>query len=313
MNETKNITFRPLRADEVECRVGNITANGCSLLLYKTARTDMDLLDEVMGPENWQNEFYELGDKLFCRLGLRINGEWIWKSDCGIEGNAGEEKSQASDARKRAGFAWGIGRELYRAPFIFLNVPTERRNDGRGYQLKEFPKYDVKVFEATKTEVKDLVIVDKHGNEVFRMGAPLKEARKTSKPSGQAAAPAAPTTPAPHIMTKEEFRARWNQDDQGGGITFDDIADCAKAWGICSKPKIRPIEEIRDKVLEAAGCSMPTELEIAISDLKKARNRAELQQVHNQYKAVYGEYGSARNEQYCAVLNEMSRKYPRPS
>jgi hypothetical protein len=264
MNETKNITFRPLRADEVECRVGNITANGCSLLLYKTARTDMDLLDEVMGPENWQNEFYELGDKLFCRLGLRINGEWIWKSDCGIEGNAGEEKSQASDARKRAGFAWGIGRELYRAPFIFLNVPTERRNDGRGYQLKEFAKYDVKVFEATKTEVKDLVIVDKHGNEVFRMGAPLREARKTSKPSGQAAAPAAS---AP-IMT----------------ATFDD----------------------------APGGEM-SELEIAISDLKKARNRAELQQVHNQYKAVYGEYGSARNEQYCAVLNEMSRKYPRPS
>ncbi len=255
------IKFRPLRADEVEVRVGQASANGCSLLLYKTARTDMDLLDEVVGPENWQNEFYELGGKLFCRLGIKIGDAWIWKSDCGVEGNAGEEKSQASDARKRAGFAWGIGRELYRAPFIWANVATEPNREGRGYRVKGFPKFDVKEFECTKTAITSLLIVDEKGSSVFRYGKALKAARNSARPEGQAAAPAP-------IMT----------------ATFD----------------------------EETG-SEPTELDIAISDLKKARNRAELQQVHNQYKAVYGEYGSARNEQYCAVLNEMSRKYPRPS
>ncbi len=264
MNESKTIQFRPLVASEVECRVGNITANGCSILLYKTARTDMDLLDEVVGPANWQNEFYELGDKLFCRLGIRIDGEWIWKSDCGIEGNAGEEKSQASDARKRAGFAWGIGRELYRAPFIFINVPTEQRRDGRGYQLKEFPRYDVTKFEATKTEIKDLEIVDKGGNVVYRMGKTLTTARKSTKPAGQAAAPAPAPQPPVDLMN----------------VTFDDE---------------RPISEV----------------EIAIADVKASRNRAELLQVNNQYKAVYGEYGSARNEDYIRAVAEMSQRYPR--
>jgi len=54
-------------------------------------------------------------------------------------------------------------------------------------------------------------------------------------------------------MTKEEFKKRWESDEHGGGITFDDIADCAVAWGIAAKPKIRPIGLIRYQVLKAAN------------------------------------------------------------
>ena len=54
-------------------------------------------------------------------------------------------------------------------------------------------------------------------------------------------------------MTKEEFKKRWESDDSGGGITFDDIADAAKSWGVCSCPRIRPIDTIRYKVLLAAN------------------------------------------------------------
>lgn len=54
-------------------------------------------------------------------------------------------------------------------------------------------------------------------------------------------------------MTKTEFKAKWESDDNGGGITFDDVADAAVTWGICSKPRIKPISEVRYLVLKAAN------------------------------------------------------------
>lgn len=171
--------FRPLKAEEVECRIGTVTSKGATLLLYKTARTDMDILDETVGAANWQNDFYEIGGKLFCKLGLRINGtnEWVWKSDCGVEGNVGEEKSQASDARKRAGFAWGIGRELYRSPFIFAKIPVVK--DGNRYKPEGFPRFDVADFESDGTSVTKLTIVDDNGEVVFSTTG--KKSRGSSK------------------------------------------------------------------------------------------------------------------------------------
>lgn len=55
-------------------------------------------------------------------------------------------------------------------------------------------------------------------------------------------------------MTKDEFKKRWESDDNGGGITFNDVADCAQAWGVCSHPKTKPMNDVLKKVLEAAGC-----------------------------------------------------------
>ena len=121
------ISFRKLRAEEIECRVGqkNKDGNKYSVLLFKTARTDMSLLDETVGTDNWQSEHYEVKGKDFCRIGIRIernNGsEWVWKSDCGSESNVEAEKGESSDSFKRAGFQWGIGRELYSAPKIWLD------------------------------------------------------------------------------------------------------------------------------------------------------------------------------------------------
>ena len=54
-------------------------------------------------------------------------------------------------------------------------------------------------------------------------------------------------------MTKEEFKIRWESNDSGGGITFDDIADCAKAWGLYSRPKTAEIGCVRYEVLKAAN------------------------------------------------------------
>ena len=55
-------------------------------------------------------------------------------------------------------------------------------------------------------------------------------------------------------MTKEEFKKRWEGDENGGGITYDDIADCAKAWGLFSTPRVNQIDMVRYKVLKYANC-----------------------------------------------------------
>lgn len=121
-------SFRLLKENEIECRVAEIsrTGNGLSLLLYKTARTDAALLDEKFSPFGWQNEFKEIGGRLYCGIGVKDGDFWVWKEDCGTESNMEAEKGQASDAFKRAGFKWGIGAELYTAPRIF--IPREACN-----------------------------------------------------------------------------------------------------------------------------------------------------------------------------------------
>ena len=122
--------FRLLKADEIECKVKKVTEKGAILLLYKTARTDMDLLDETVGPENWTDRYEEIKGNLYCEIGIWNDErkEWVWKQDCGIEsredGEGNEKKGEASDAFKRAGFRWGIGRELYTAPFIW--IPSDK-------------------------------------------------------------------------------------------------------------------------------------------------------------------------------------------
>lgn len=54
-------------------------------------------------------------------------------------------------------------------------------------------------------------------------------------------------------MTKEEFKKRWESDDSGGGITFDDVAECYTAWGFGSTPRIKPLNEVTYAVLKAAA------------------------------------------------------------
>lgn len=134
------IEFRDLTADEIEVRVQSVKEKGVVLLLYKNARVDMNMLDETVGVENWQNKFYEHKGILFCSLGINTNyanpelpDHWIWKDDAGVESNTDAEKGNASDARKRSGFAWGIGRELYTSPFIWVPVDKCNINNGKCY------------------------------------------------------------------------------------------------------------------------------------------------------------------------------------
>ena len=143
--------FRFLTADEIEVKVKQVKENGLVCLLYKTARTDMDLLDETVKPENWENDYREIKGNLYAGIGIRqADGSMIWKWDCGIEsredGEGNEKKGEASDAFKRAGFRWGIGRELYTSPFIWIKpdkAEIKPNSFGGKTTFKCFDKFSV--------------------------------------------------------------------------------------------------------------------------------------------------------------------------
>lgn len=114
--------FRRLKASEIDARVSTVTEKGCSLLLYKDARVDQNILDETVGCLNWQRSHQLIGDRLYCTVSIwdEDKKQWISKQDVGTESYTEKEKGQASDSFKRACFNLGIGRELYTSPFIWI-------------------------------------------------------------------------------------------------------------------------------------------------------------------------------------------------
>lgn len=125
--------IRLLHADEIECRVSVVKESGVSLLLYKDARVDQRVLDETFGMFGWKRSHQCIDGNLYCTVEIRdpASGEWIAKQDVGTVGYTEKEKSQASDSFKRACFNWGIGRELYTAPFIWVPAADAAiRKDG---------------------------------------------------------------------------------------------------------------------------------------------------------------------------------------
>ena len=145
--------FRDLMADEIEVRAAMCKENGVQLLLYKDARCDMRILDETVGAESWQKRFYEHKGTLFCSVGIMVQSQlskaeklaqpqWVFKDDAGEPSNMSAQKGEASDSFKRACVNWGIGRELYTAPFIW--VPKEKCNvQPRGQKYTCFDRFSV--------------------------------------------------------------------------------------------------------------------------------------------------------------------------
>lgn len=116
------LIFRDLTSDEVECRVGMSTDKGCTLLLYKDARCDMNILDETVGALNWTRQHARENANCIVSIWDDEKKQWISKEDTGTESYTEKEKGQASDSFKRACVNWGIGRELYTSPFIWINA-----------------------------------------------------------------------------------------------------------------------------------------------------------------------------------------------
>lgn len=125
-------------------RVQSARYGKASCVAYIDARDAQDLLDDVVGPGNWATEYYEASGLLMCKVGIYVDGHWVWKSDTGSESNVEKNKGHASDAFKRACVSWGIGRFLYRLDI--QQIPTKE------YKGKEYPyakEKDKIIFDGT--------------------------------------------------------------------------------------------------------------------------------------------------------------------
>lgn len=128
---------KKLEVSNIDFKVKQLIKSGpkvmALLLAYKDARVDMNILDEVVGPENWMND-YKRDSKgvLQCGIAIKFGSEWVWKWSNGTESMTEKEKGEYSDAFKRAGFMWGIGRHLYDFPNLFVELKDNEYYDKGG-------------------------------------------------------------------------------------------------------------------------------------------------------------------------------------
>ena len=161
-----NITFRDLKADEIEVRVQSINEKGAILLLYKDARCDMNILDETLSVCGWQRSHTR--DNMNCIVSIWDNekNQWISKEDTGTQSNTEKEKGLASDSFKRACFNFGIGRELYTAPFIYVSaskIQTYQKNN----KTTTYDKFSVEKIKIENKKIVGLAIKNNRNERVF--------------------------------------------------------------------------------------------------------------------------------------------------
>lgn len=180
----KTIYFRTLYADEIEVRPSHIKNGKANLLLYIDSRAVVSLLNESVGNLNWQSKFYEANRQLIGEIGIYDDERkmWIWKSDTGSESNIEAEKGLISDIYKRVMSRWGVC-ELYSAPRI--SVPDDGYGNS-GYKVAEI------LYNEQRTII-HLVIVNRHGDEVFRWDSDKQEQTQT----------VTTTAPTPTATTRE--------------------------------------------------------------------------------------------------------------
>lgn len=157
--------MRTLNKDEIECRLQSVNNDTAYFLLYKTPRTDVKVLTEAYG-DKWKNEFHCIDGKLYCTISVwneQIQA-WVSRSNVGTESNIEQEKGQASDAIKRAGFMWEIGSELYTAPQIKVDLTPADLYNGKCNLKLTIKEINI----SPEHKIKRLVLVDKFGNERFK-------------------------------------------------------------------------------------------------------------------------------------------------
>lgn len=210
---------RGLRPDEVECRIGQVSKSGkgLSLLLYKTSRTDMALLDETFGPMNWRCGYEEVKGVLNCTLSVydADRGIWVDKQAAGTESGMESEKGESSDALKRAGFLWGIGRELYTAPFIWIKAEDCNIRNGRCHDT-----FAVDAMEVANGRITALTISnEKTRRVVYRWAVGRKPVGRQEAPAGVQEPPA----------TDAEVEALQGACDEFSSLTGREVADILDA------------------------------------------------------------------------------------
>ena len=166
---------RLLKPKEINCRVQQINEKGLSLLLYVTSRAGQNLLDEKYGTLGWQREHQIIDGNLYCTISVwdKEKGQWVKKQDVGTESYTEKEKGRASDSFKRACVNFGIGRELYSAPYIWIKAEDaniKQKKDGKYTTYDEFKVKSVTYNDLD--EIDSLEIVNQNLTTVYKMWPP---------------------------------------------------------------------------------------------------------------------------------------------
>lgn len=128
----------PFAAHRIHWRAGSVSKNGerCTLLAYLDARDVMDRLDKVVGPGNWQDRYGRGPDGgVMCKIGVLVDGHWVWKSDGAENTQVEAVKGGYSDAFKRSAVKWGVGRYLYRLDSNWHRINLNEWANGRGVDI----------------------------------------------------------------------------------------------------------------------------------------------------------------------------------
>jgi hypothetical protein len=183
--------FRKLKKNEIQVRVEqcktdkNNTSASAIYLLYKDARCDMAILDETVGAENWKREHSVVNNNLFCKVSIYNESikEWISKEDVGVESYSEKEKGQASDSFKRACVNWGIGRELYTAPFIYVKLTQDQfKVNSKGAVVPTIEPYVSEIAYNDDGEIVKLELTDRKTQDViYTYGMPKKAPKQVKE------------------------------------------------------------------------------------------------------------------------------------
>ena len=149
---------------KVQSFVSNETKGLC--VGYIDSRDVMDLLDKVCGAENWQKKYYTVKNTLVCSIGIKTSDEWVWKDDGGTESFTDKEKGECSDAFKRAGVCWGIGRFLYDLDFKYVAIQNKKPVDINGKRIYDLTKHFANVTQPIKDDRDAIKVVEKFSGEV---------------------------------------------------------------------------------------------------------------------------------------------------
>lgn len=153
--------FRDLKNDEIDVRVGSISEKGASLLLYKDARCDMNILDETVGNMMWQRHHSRDNANCIVSIYCEKTKQWIEKEDTGVESYNEKQKGLASDSFKRACFNWGVGRELYTAPFIWIKAEDMSITKNKSDKHTTYDKFEVEKIKIENKVITCLSIYNK--------------------------------------------------------------------------------------------------------------------------------------------------------
>ena len=197
--------IRLLSKEDIEVRVAQTLAGNnkvrVNLLLYKNARVDMKIMDELFTPMGWKRTHKLIGDRLYCCVEVYNpeTKEWICKEDVGVESNTEAEKGQASDSFKRACVNWGIGRELYTAPKISIELNENEYTKDQNSRIKVWAYFSVKSigYDSKTRTITSLEIQDKYGNVRFSMNGSVQQSQSEPSQAVKARRAAKANSPAP--------------------------------------------------------------------------------------------------------------------